>query len=139
VPLVDLLALAAVAFVCTAVHALFTKELVFVSFDPETAAALGYDTRRWDGLLFGTLGLAIPVAARALGALPVFAFLTIPAAAALLVVRRLRTAFLLAAAIGLAAAAGGYLVSWFLQIPTGATMVVLAGIFALPGVALRRR
>jgi zinc transport system permease protein len=139
VPLVDLLALAAVAGVCTAVHALFTKELVFVSFDPETAAALGYDTRRWDGLLFATLGLAIPVAARALGALPVFAFLTIPAAAALLVVRRLRTAFVLAAAFGLVAAAGGYLVSWFLQIPTGATMVVLAGIFVIPGVVLRRR
>jgi zinc transport system permease protein len=139
VPLVDLLALAAVAAVCTAVHALFTKELVFVSFDPETAAALGYDTRRWDGLLFATLGLAIPVAARALGALPVFAFLTIPAAAALLVVRHLRTAFFLAAAIGLVAAAGGYLVSWFLQIPTGATMVVLAGIFVLPGAVLRRR
>ncbi|MFL5264592.1 MAG: metal ABC transporter permease [Anaeromyxobacteraceae bacterium] len=139
VPLVDLLALAAVAALCTAVHALFAKELVFVSFDPETAAALGYDTRRWDGLLFGTLGLAIPVAARALGALPVFAFLTIPAAAALLLVRRLRTAFLLAAAIGLVAATGGYVISWFLQIPTGATMVVLAGVFVVPGALLRRR
>jgi ABC-type Mn2+/Zn2+ transport system permease subunit len=139
VPLVDLVALAAVAVVCVAVQALFAKELVFVSFDPETAAALGYDTRRWDGLLFATLGLAIPVAARALGALPVFAFLTIPAAGALLLVRGLRAAFLLAAAIGLVAAAGGYLVSWFLQIPTGATMVVLAGVLIVPGALLRRR
>jgi zinc transport system permease protein len=139
VPLVDLLALSAVAALCTAVHALFAKELVFVSFDPETAAALGYDTRRWDGLLFATLGLAIPVAARALGALPVFAFLTIPAAAALLLVARLRMAFVLAAVIGLVAATGGYLISWFLQIPTGATMVVLAGVFVVPGALLRRR
>jgi zinc transport system permease protein len=138
VPITDLLTLVAVAALCAAVHALFAKELVFVSFDPETAAALGFDTRRWDGLLFGTLGLAIPVAARAMGALPVFAFLTIPAAAALLVTRRLRAAFVLAGAIGLVAAAGGYLVSWFWQIPTGATMVVLAGIFVVPG-ALRSR
>jgi zinc transport system permease protein len=138
VPVLDLVVLAAVAALCAGAHALFAKELVFVSFDPETAAALGFDTRRWDALLFGTLGLAIPVAARALGALPVFAFLTIPAAAALLLARRLRVAFALAGAIGLVAAAGGYLVSWFWQIPTGATMVALAGLSVLPG-ALRSR
>ncbi len=137
VPLSDLVVLAAVALLCVAVHAAFGKELVFVSFDPETAAALGFSIPRWDGLLFGTLGLAIPVAARTMGALPVFAFLTLPAAAALLFVPRLRPAFFLAGLIGLIAAAGGYLVSWFWQIPTGATMVVLAGIFVVPG-ALRR-
>jgi zinc transport system permease protein len=139
VPVADLVALVAVACVCVAVHALFAKELVFVSFDRETAAALGFDTRRWDGLLFGTLGLAVPVAARALGALPVFAFLTIPAAAALMIAPRLRPAFALAAIIGLVAAAGGYVASWFWQIPTGATMVVLAGLFVLPGAIARAR
>src|SRR6266540_3918601 len=90
VPRADLVALAVVALLCAAVHSLFAKELVFVSFDAETAAALGFDTRLWNGLLFLTLGLAIPVAARTMGALPVFAFLTIPAAAALLLARRLR-------------------------------------------------
>ena len=139
VPLGDLVTLAVVALLCAVVHALFAKELVFVSFDAETAAALGFDTRRWNGLLFLTLGLAIPVSARALGALPVFAFLTIPAAAALLLVRRLRVAFALATAIGLVAATGGYLISWFWQLPTGATMVALAGIFVVPVALLRRR
>jgi zinc transport system permease protein len=139
VPLGDLIALAAVALLCAVVHALFAKELVFVSFDAETAAALGFDTWRWNGLLFLTLGLAIPVSARALGALPVFAFLTIPAAAALLLVRRLRMAFALATAIGLVAATGGYLISWFWQLPTGATMVALAGVFVAPVALLRRR
>jgi zinc transport system permease protein len=139
VPLADLVTLAVVALLCAVVHALFAKELVFVSFDAETAAALGFDTWRWNGLLFLTLGLAIPVSARALGALPVFAFLTIPAAAALLLVRRLRMAFALATAIGLVAATGGYLISWFWQLPTGATMVALAGIFIVPVALLRRR
>jgi zinc transport system permease protein len=138
VPLSDLIVLATVAAVCASVHAAFGKELVFVSFDSETAAALGFDTRLWNGLLFFTLGLAIPVAARAMGALPVFAFLTIPASAALLLARRLRTAFALATAIGLTAAAGGYLLSWFWQLPTGATMVALAGLSVIPGALLRR-
>jgi zinc transport system permease protein len=139
VPVGDLVTLAVVALLCALVHALFAKELVFVSFDAETAAALGFDTWRWNGLLFLTLGLAIPVSARVLGALPVFAFLTIPAAAALLLVRRLRVAFALATAIGLVAATGGYLISWFWQLPTGATMVALAGIFVVPVVLLRQR
>jgi zinc transport system permease protein len=138
VPLSDLVALTAVALGCAAVHGIFAKELVFVSFDAETAAALGYDTRLWNGLLFFTLGLAVPVAARAMGALPVFAFLTIPASAALLLARRLRVAFALATAIGLTAAAGGYLLSWFWQLPTGATMVALAGVAVIPGALLRR-
>ena len=139
VPRGDLLVLAAVAAACAVVHALFAKELVFVSFDEETAAALGFRTVRWNGLLFLTIGLAVPVAARALGALPVFAFLTLPAAAALLLSRGLRGAFALSAVVGVVAAAGGYLLSWFWQLPTGATMVAVAGLFALPGAIARRR
>ncbi len=139
VPVADLVALTTVALVCAVMHLLFAKELVFVSFDAETAAALGFDTRLWNGLLFLTLGLAIPVAARTMGALPVFAFLTIPAAAALLLARRLRAAFVIATLIGLVAATGGYVLSWFWQLPTGPTMVVLAGVFVIPGVLLRAR
>jgi len=138
VPLSDLAVLAAVVLFCATVHAWFRKELVFVSFDSETAAALGYRVRLWNGLLFFTLGLAVPVAARALGALPVFAFLTLPAAGALLFARRLRGAFALATLVGAGAAGAGYLLSWFWQTPTGATMVALAALAALPGAVLAR-
>jgi zinc transport system permease protein len=92
----------------------------------------------WDVALSVTIGLAIPAAARALGALPVFAFLTLPASAALLLRVRLATAFALATAFGVLAAGGGYLASWFGETPTGATMVVAAALFLLPGVVFRR-
>jgi zinc transport system permease protein len=137
VPFVDVVVLAAVTLVSVVVHTVFQKEIVFVSFDRETAQAMGLDARLWTGLLFFTIGLAIPVSARALGALPVFAFLTIPAVAALLVTSRLRPAFALATALGLLAAGGGYVLSWFWQIPTGPTMVALAAVFALPGALLQ--
>ena len=137
VPASDVVVLAAVTLLSAALHTVFQKEIVFVSFDRETAQAMGLDDRLWSGLLFFTIGLAIPVSARALGALPVFAFLTIPAAAALLVTSRLRPAFAIATALGLAAAGGGYVLSWFWQIPTGPTMVALAAVFAVPGALLR--
>jgi zinc transport system permease protein len=138
VPYTDLIAIALVAVICIAVHALFAKEIAFVSFDPETALALGMSVRRWDAALFLTIGLAIPVSARALGALPVFAFLTLPAAAALLLRAGFRRAFALAAAIGVIAAGAGYVLSWLWEIPTGATMVAIAALFLAPGALLRR-
>lgn len=137
VPPLDLAAIAIVAALCATVHAVFAKEIAFVSFDPETARALGMPVRLWDAVLFLTIGLAIPATARAIGALPVFAFLTLPAAAALLLRVGFRPAFALAAAIGGGVAATGYVVSWIWELPTGATMVAIAALLAVPG-ALRR-
>jgi zinc transport system permease protein len=141
VPPSDLAVIAVVAALAAVVHVLFAKELAFVSFDPETAQALGMPVRRWDAALFLTLGVAIPPTARALGALPVFAFLTLPATAALVLRTGFRLAFLLAAALAVTAAAGGYVLSWLWELPTGATMVALAAVLALPAavLALARR
>jgi zinc transport system permease protein len=133
VPFSDLVVILVVAFLATAVHMAFAKEIAFTSFDPETAEALGMRVWRWDAALFLTLGVAIPPAARALGALPVFAFLTLPATGALLLRVGFRPAFALAAAIGVAAAGGGYVASWVWELPTGATMVALAAVLVVPG------
>ena len=133
VPASDLAVIAVVAALATAVHAAFAKELAFTSFDAETARALGMPVRLWDAALFLTIGVAIPPAARALGALPVFAFLTLPAAGALMLRVGFRPAFALAAAFGVLAAASGYVLSWIWEIPTGATMVALAAVLVLPG------
>ncbi len=137
VPAADLLFIGIVAVICLVVHAAFAKELAFTSFDGETAQAVGMNVRLWDAVLFLTIGLAIPATARALGALPVFAFLTLPAAGALAFRVGFRPAFVLAAVLGVVAAGGGYVLSWVAEIPTGATMVALAALLAAPA-ALRR-
>ena len=139
VPPADLVVILAVAGLCAVVHVLFGKELAFVSFDSETARSIGMSVSLWDGILFLTIGLAIPVTARAMGALPVFAFLTLPAGAALLARARFKAAFAVAAGIGVLAAGGGYVLSWLWELPTGATMVALAGLLLLPGAVLRVR
>src|SRR5574341_1480838 len=133
----ELAALAVVFVVVAGTHTFFEKELVFSSFDPETAGALGVRVGLWDTVLFASVGVAIPPAARALGALPVFALLTLPAAGALLTGRRLRASIAIAGVTGVLAAGGGYLLSWFAETPTGATMVVVAAALVLPAIALR--
>ena len=137
VPASDLAVIAVVSLVTIAVHTAFAKELAFTSFDPETAQALGMPVRLWDAVLFLTIGVAIPPAARALGALPVFAFLTLPAAGALMLRVGFRPAFALAASFGVLAAASGYVLSWIWEIPTGATMVAIAAALAVPGAIWR--
>ena len=46
-----------------------------------------------------------------------------------------RTVVPLALLFGIVSAALGYYVSWIEQLPTGATMVVVASVFLLPGLA----
>jgi zinc transport system permease protein len=133
VPPAQIIIMAATAAVVFGLHAVFAKEFMFVSFDPEMARTLGYRTKAWNLLLFLTIGGAISVATRAIGALPVFGFMIIPPAAALLLASRLRAVFALSVGIALLSAALGYYVSFVLSLPTGASMVVVAALFLIPG------
>jgi zinc transport system permease protein len=119
-----------------AIHGLFGKEFVFVSFDPETARTLGLPTRRWNLLLFFTFAVAISASTRAIGALPVFAFMVIPPAAGLLVGGRMWSVFAVSVAVAVFSAVLGYWVSFRWSLPTGASMVMVAALFFIPA-ALR--
>lgn len=135
----NLVALAIAAALVAGVHGIFFKDFVYVSFDGETAAAVGYPVRRLDVALNLTIAVAVAMATRALGTLPVFAFLVLPAGAALLVARRLWTASLLAIAIALASATLGYYLSFVYQLPTGPTMAALCALAWVPAALMRRR
>jgi zinc transport system permease protein len=133
VPRRQIEALAIAALGAVTVHAMFFKELLFVSYDPETAMVQGVGVIRYELLLNLATAVVISVATRAVGALPVFAFSVIPAAAALMLTDRMRLTIALAIAFGVVSAAVGYYVSWVAQLPTGASMVVIASLFLLPG------
>lgn len=133
VPRSQIWALAAAGLAAIVVHALFFKELLFVSYDPETAIVQGVGVFRYELLLNLATAVVISVATRAVGALPVFAFTVIPAAAALMLTEKMRMTILLAVLFGVVSAAVGYYCSWVMQLPTGATMVLVASLFLLPG------
>lgn len=116
-----------------AIHAIFGKEFVFTTFDPEMARTLGIPTRRWNLLLFFTVAMAISVSTRAIGALPVFGFMVIPPAVGLLLGGRLWSVFAISVGVALAGAAFGYYASFRWSLPTGASMVVTAALFLIPG------
>jgi zinc transport system permease protein len=117
-------------------HLLLRKDFLFVSFDPVMARAIRYPVRALDILLFISVGLAIAIATRALGALPVFAFIVLPPLAALQLTERISLVFVLAPIFGVLSAAGGYFAAFMLAWPVGPTMTVL-GVCILALSALR--
>jgi ABC-type Mn2+/Zn2+ transport system permease subunit len=106
--------------------ALFYKELHFIAFDQEMAEASGIPATRVQFLLLNLIALTIVVALKAVGALLVFSLLVIPAAAAYQVAHRLWTMMLLAVAAGVTSTVGGLLLSYAFDLPSGATITLLA-------------
>lgn len=124
------------------VHGWCLRGLLFASFDPDAARVQGLPVRVLDGVLFLSVGLTVGVSARALGALPVFAFSVLPATTALVLGVRLPWAFAVAALLGALSGAAGYIVAFFYRFPVGASQTVVAAAFmaaALLVVVLRRR
>lgn len=121
------LCVAAVAVL--ALHAVFFKDFLFSSYDPETARAVGYPVRALDLALHMSLAVCVAISTRALGALPVFAFLVLPAGAALLFSERLKVVLALSVLFALVSAGVGYWLSWIWSLPTGPVMVALSASF----------
>ncbi len=105
------------------------KDLVFVSFDREMARAAGLPVAALELVLHLTIGISVAVCTRAVGALPVFAFLVLPAGAALLVARSVGFALWASLLGAVAAAVLGFYVSFIWSWPTGSTMVVVAAAY----------
>jgi len=136
----DLWLILAVVVVVLAVHVAFFKEFLFVSFDREMAATLGYAVGRWNLLLHLTMGAVIAVSMAAAGVLLVFAFLVVPAVTGVLLGRSVRAVFTWAMGSSLASSVIGFLISIALDLPTGPTIVAVAGsLAALAGIIAKLR
>jgi zinc transport system permease protein len=140
VPPEQLAIMAGSALSVALVHAVFGKEFIFTTFDSEMARTLGIATHRFSLLLFLTFSVVVSVSTRAIGALPVFAFMVIPPAVALLLAERMWSVFTVSVIVAVVSACLGYYASFRWSLPTGASMVVAAALFFVPGlIRLRLR
>ncbi|MCX6362558.1 MAG: metal ABC transporter permease [Armatimonadetes bacterium] len=114
----DLVQMVVVFALVALVHAVFFRQVLFVSFDPEMAATQGFDVRRWEQVFFATLAVVISVAISKAGLVAVFAYLVFPAATALKLVRRMGVTFAVSVSIGIVATIAGYVVAVLADLPT---------------------
>lgn len=116
----------------------FHKELVFASFDPTGASVIGLPTQLLDYLLLVLLAIVIIIALQAVGIVLVIAMLITPAAAASLIARRFMHTMIIGAIIGAVSAIVGLYISFYLNLPSGPSMTLVAtGVFVV--VALFKR
>lgn len=122
----DLWLVAAVGAVFAGLLALQWKSLVFVTFDREVAAAQGVRAEAVDALLNLMIAAVVVASVRVLGVLLIAAAVVVPAALGRLVTASFNRLVALATAVGAGAAVVGLYASFYLQAPSGSTIVLTA-------------
>lgn len=128
----DLWMIAAVAVASVIGILLLYKPLLFSTFDEEVAEVYGIPTR-WVTTLFALiLAAVILVSMQVLGVTLIAAALVIPASAARLLTDRFAPLLWLASALGAGMSVLGMYASYYLNLASGATIVLVGtGIFAI--------
>jgi len=127
----QLYALAALAGALALLHALFYKDFLFTAFDPAMAETMGYRIRRWEFAFYLILGVAFSFSVSVAGVLVIFSYLVIPATAALVLDVGMTAAFAVAVLVAVSGGAGGVMLSYRYDLPTGPTIVAALSVVLL--------
>lgn len=128
----DLSFMALLGAAVLALTALFYKQLLIVSFDPDLARALRLPADLLRTLLLVLVAVTIVASLQAVGVALMLALLLTPAATARLLTQRFAHMLPVAAVTGGVGGVSGFYLSWGLNIPPGATIVLsLSALFAL--------
>jgi manganese/iron transport system permease protein len=130
----DLVQIALLGVIVLAVLFVLRKEFLYSTFDPAGAAASGLPVTRLEYLLLGLLGVTIVVSIQAVGIIMVVAMLVTPAATAQLLVVRFGRMLALAVSAAVVSAVAGLYLSFYLNVASGASIVLVET--ALFGAAL---
>lgn len=120
---------------------LFYKELLLLSFDPTVAEAMGYPVQALNYLLLGLIALTIVISIQAVGIILVVALLVTPSATAYLLTERFLRMMILGVLLAALAAVIGLYLSYYLNVASGAAIVLVSTclfFLVLAGKRLRR-
>ncbi|MEO1522786.1 MAG: metal ABC transporter permease [Cyanobacteria bacterium J06633_2] len=108
---------------------LFFKELLFYTFDPKGAQASGLPVHWYNASLIIAMTVTIVVCLPTVGALLVVALLVAPAATAYLLVKELHQMMWVGSVIGALSSIIGMYLSYYLDAPSGASIVLVSFCF----------
>lgn len=128
----DLTVFAVLAAVVLATTLALRTRLFAVANDEEYARASGLPVTALNLTLAVLTAVTVVLSMRIVGLLLISALMIVPNATSQLVARSFRSAMALAVVIGVSCAGGGVIASYYLNTPSGGTIVVVAvGLFAL--------
>jgi manganese/iron transport system permease protein len=120
----DLVALAILGSLVLGAVAVLWKELLYATFDPLGAQASGIRVGLLEYVFLTIVALAIVVSLQAVGIILVVAMLVTPAASAQLLTSRFASMMRIAVLIGVGSAIAGLYLSYWLDVASGATIVL---------------
>lgn len=127
----DLIALGIISVVLIVYTAVFYRTLLYISFDENYARTFTRHVDLFRYVSVGLTGLAIVLNIRMAGVIMIIALLTIPANIVMLFTRRYLRIILLSTVVSFAGISAGFAISWFTNLPTGATIVAVLVLFWL--------
>ena len=119
----DLVLLGVVALVLTLFFTLYLKPIVYLAFDREFARSQGIPVQRFEYLLMMFIALTIVACLRMVGIVLVISLLTVPQMTANLFTHRFHRIMLLSIGVGCVSCLGGLLLSFYLNVPSGASII----------------
>jgi len=122
----DLLLVGILGAVVVLTIILFYKELLLLSFDPTVAEAMGYPVQALNYLLLGLIALTIVISIQAVGIILVVALLVTPSATAYLLTERFFRMMILGVVLAALAAVIGLYLSYYLNVASGAAIVLVS-------------
>ena len=136
----DIISIATLGLIVLLIILALYKELLFVSFDPVVAEASGLPGGALLMLLMILLSVTVVVSVQAVGIVLVVAMLVTPAATAYLLSDRFGHMMALGAAFGVVAAVAGFYLSYYLDVPSGGAIVLVATVlFAITALVSPKR
>ncbi len=124
----EIIKIAVIYFVIGVIHFYCRKQFFLISQDPDEAFKKGLNVRFWDFLFYVSFGFVVTSSVKIAGVLVVFAFLIVPPTCAILFSNNAKIRLMLGWIIGFIVSAMGMAISYFLDFPTGASVVCAFGI-----------
>lgn len=133
----DIYLIAALDIVVLVVGLAFYRQLLAVCFDEQFARSRGMKVQGWFLMLLVVTALTVVLLSTVVGIVMVIALLTLPAAIARMFTRRLWSMMLAATLICAVFIMSGFAASYQPELPTGATIIIIAGSVYLISVTVR--
>jgi ABC-type Mn2+/Zn2+ transport system permease subunit len=135
---IDILLMGVIAAVIWTAILIFYKELLATSFDPGHSTVIGLSPEFVRYGLLVLIALTVVAGIQTVGVVLVLALLITPAAIASLLANRLNTIIILSVAVAIVASIAGFYASYYLDLASGASIVLVLSIFFIAAYIISR-
>jgi len=128
----------ALSVVLIIIMLLYYDELLSITFDEESAKASGIKTGHINKILVLLIALTVVLAMKVVGIMLISALLILPPVTALQMAKGFKTTIIISALSGILSVTSGIFASFILNLPAGATIVIINFVFFLAAFTLAR-